>query len=121
MDLRPALAATPVLFVGVGYGAGFGSPAIKRGRDYTPVAHGDEPGSGGADAFLQFLTVTLWPVLARRYPAPPRFVALGKPQPAIFEEARRRVGGGRLLMVGDSLETDVAGARAVGLDAALVV
>ena len=71
LDLRPALAATPVLFVGVGYGAGFGSPANKRGRDYTPVAHGDEPGSGGADAFLKFLTETLWAELARRYPIDP--------------------------------------------------
>jgi uncharacterized protein len=71
VDLRPALAAAPVLFVGVGYGAGFGSPANKRGRDYTPVAHSDEPGSGGADAFLQFLTGTLWPELAQRYPVDP--------------------------------------------------
>ncbi|HEY8995120.1 MAG TPA: alpha/beta hydrolase-fold protein [Lacunisphaera sp.] len=71
VDLGPALAATPVLFVGVGYGAGFGSPANRRGRDYTPVAHGDEPGSGGADAFLKFLMATLWPELARRYPIDP--------------------------------------------------
>lgn len=62
-------------------------------------------------------------VLARRYPEPPRFVALGKPAPAIFEAARRRIGvadGARVLMVGDQLETDVAGARAAGMDAALV-
>lgn len=71
VDLSPALAATPVLFVGVGYGAGFGSPANRRGRDYTPVAHGDEPDSGGADAFLKFLTATLWPELVRRYPVDP--------------------------------------------------
>lgn len=71
LDLRPALAAAPVLFVGVGYGAGFGSPVNKRGRDYTPVAHDDEPGSGGADAFLKFLTATLWPELDRRYPIDP--------------------------------------------------
>ncbi|MEZ4401192.1 MAG: HAD hydrolase-like protein [Kofleriaceae bacterium] len=60
-------------------------------------------------------------VLARRYPAPPRFVALGKPAAPIFEEGRRRLGvAGPVLMVGDQLETDIAGARAVGLDAALV-
>lgn len=60
-------------------------------------------------------------VLARRYPAPPRFVAVGKPAAAIFEEGRRRLGvTGPVLMVGDQLETDIAGARAAGLDAALI-
>ena len=43
-------------------------PANQRGRDYTPTAHRDEPTSGGADAFLKFLRLTLWPELARRYP-----------------------------------------------------
>ncbi len=71
IDLRPVLRSNPVLFVGVGYGAGFGDPANKRGRDYTPVKHSDEPSSGGADAFLKFLTDTLWPELARRYPIDP--------------------------------------------------
>lgn len=61
-------AAESLLIVGVGYGAGFGQPANRRGRDYTPAAHADEPGSGGADAFLEFLAVTLWPELAKRYP-----------------------------------------------------
>jgi predicted alpha/beta superfamily hydrolase len=71
VDLRAALAVTPVIFIGVGYGAGFGSRANKRGRDYTPVAHSDEPDSGGADAFLQFLTGTLWPELTQRFPVDP--------------------------------------------------
>lgn len=59
-------------------------------------------------------------VLARRYPSPPAFVPLGKPAPAIFAAAHARVGARRTLMIGDSLETDVAGARRAGLDAALV-
>ena len=71
VDLQPALRATPVLFVAIGYGAGFGDPANRRGRDYTPAKHSDEPSSGGADAFLQFLTATLWPELAKRYPIDP--------------------------------------------------
>jgi predicted alpha/beta superfamily hydrolase len=71
VDLSQAFRANPVLFVGVGYGAGFGDPANRRGRDYTPVRHSDEPSSGGADAFLKFLTDTLWPELARRYPIDP--------------------------------------------------
>ncbi|HET7535273.1 MAG TPA: alpha/beta hydrolase-fold protein [Candidatus Didemnitutus sp.] len=64
---RAANAVPPLLIVGVGYGGGFGKPANKRGRDYTPVAHHYEPASGGADAFLRFLTTTLWPELDRRY------------------------------------------------------
>jgi predicted alpha/beta superfamily hydrolase len=71
VNLRPALRATPLLFVAVGYGAGFGDTANRRGRDYTPVKHSDEPSSGGADAFLNFLTDTLWPELANRYPIDP--------------------------------------------------
>jgi ribonucleotide monophosphatase NagD (HAD superfamily) len=60
-------------------------------------------------------------VLRRRYPAPPAFVALGKPAPTIFAVARARLGDPpRPVMIGDQLETDVAGARAAGIDAALV-
>jgi predicted alpha/beta superfamily hydrolase len=65
---RKAKALPPLLAVGVGYGGSFGKPANKRGRDYTPVHHSFEPASGQADAFLRFLTTTLWPELARRYP-----------------------------------------------------
>lgn len=61
-------AIAPVLIVGVGYGAGFGAKANRRGRDYTPTASALEPDSGGGDAFLPFLATTLWPELARRYP-----------------------------------------------------
>lgn len=58
----------PLLMVGVGYGGSFTSPLNKRARDYTPVRAHEEVSSGGADKFLEFLTVTLWPELARRYP-----------------------------------------------------
>jgi hypothetical protein len=58
----------PLLLVGVGYGGSFNKPANKRVRDYTPVRAHEEATSGGADKFLQFLTHTLWPELARRYP-----------------------------------------------------
>lgn len=66
--LRAQNEIRPLLLAGIGYGATFGKPANKRGRDYTPVAHTDEPGSGDGDAFLRFLSATLWPELARRYP-----------------------------------------------------
>jgi predicted alpha/beta superfamily hydrolase len=58
----------PLLLVGVGYGASYAKPENRRGRDYTPDAHRDEPSSGGADKFLKFLTATLLPELAQRYP-----------------------------------------------------
>jgi predicted alpha/beta superfamily hydrolase len=65
--LRSTNAVRPLLLVGVGYGASYTKPANRRGRDYTPVAHSDEPTSGGAGVFLKFLTATLWPELERRY------------------------------------------------------
>lgn len=62
--------------------------------------------------------------LALRFPEdPPRFVGLGKPHAPIFEHALARLGAGpddRVVMVGDQLATDIAGARALGLDAVLV-
>ncbi len=61
-DRVPAL-----LLVGVGYGASYAKPQNRRGRDYTQVAHSDEPSSGGADLFLEFVRATLWPELEKRY------------------------------------------------------
>lgn len=60
--------------------------------------------------------------LADRVPVAPQF--FGKPYPAVFEAARARLGGAwnsnRVLMVGDSLHTDILGARAAGIASALV-
>lgn len=60
-------------------------------------------------------------VLRERYPrlAEP-LVRLGKPHPPLFEAARRRLGGGRLVMLGDQLATDVLGANRCGIDSVLV-
>ncbi|TMQ09129.1 MAG: hypothetical protein E6J91_31330 [Deltaproteobacteria bacterium] len=58
--------------------------------------------------------------LARRFPGRLRFDHLGKPAPHLFAEARRRLGGVRVVMVGDQLETDIAGTHAAGIDAALL-
>jgi predicted alpha/beta superfamily hydrolase len=66
--LRKAKQVPPLLLVGVGYGASYSQDTNKRGRDYTPTHHSFEPSSGGAKAFRQFLTDTLWPELHRRYP-----------------------------------------------------
>jgi predicted alpha/beta superfamily hydrolase len=66
--LRAQGRVDPLWLVGVGYAASYSKPANRRGRDYTPVPHSDEPSSGGGDAFLSFLTETLWPELQRRLP-----------------------------------------------------
>lgn len=62
--------------------------------------------------------------LALRFPeSPPRFVSLGKPHAPIFERALARLDvrpKDRVVMVGDQLATDIAGARAAGLDAVLI-
>ena len=71
-EVRAAGTVPPLLLVGVGYGASYGRDTNKRGRDYTPASHPDEPSSGGADAFLKFLTGTLWTELGSRYPLHPK-------------------------------------------------
>jgi len=70
-EARASGLVAPLLLVGVGYGASYSKPANKRGRDYTPTAHSDEPTSGGAAPFFKFVTDTLWHELARRYPIDP--------------------------------------------------
>ncbi len=80
-----------------------------------PKGDGDFGFTAGSVALL------LEAALARRYPSrAPRFVGLGKPHAPIFDEAKRRAGSDRLLMIGDQLETDIAGALAAGIDAALI-
>ena len=60
--------------------------------------------------------------LARRYPgrAGLGFTPLGKPQPHLYREALARAGAGDAVMIGDQIETDIAGANAAGLDSALL-
>ena len=58
---------------------------------------------------------------ARRFPGLGLgFDRLGKPAPHLFAEGRRRLGGVSVVMIGDQLETDIAGAHAAGIDAALL-
>jgi len=53
---------------------------------------------------------------------PPQ-VVVGKPSPIAFQYALKRLDGaaGSALMIGDRLETDIAGAAAVGIDTVLVL
>ncbi len=48
-------------------------------------------------------------------------VVVGKPEPALFEEAVRRDAASRPLVVGDRLDTDIEGAVGAGLDSLLVL
>lgn len=45
---------------------------------------------------------------------------LGKPYSALFEEARSRESSGRMVMIGDQIETDIRGARNFGIDSVLI-
>jgi glycerol 3-phosphatase-2 len=46
---------------------------------------------------------------------------VGKPHPHLYRAAVRRIGDGRPLVIGDRLETDIAGANALGWDSVLVL
>ncbi len=73
-----------------------------------PAPDGLWPGAG---ALLAAVTTTTGAV--------PEVV--GKPHAPLFLRALERVGDGRPLVVGDRLDTDIAGARALGWDALLVL
>jgi glycerol-1-phosphatase len=73
-----------------------------------PAADGLWPGAG---ALLSVITTTTG--------AEPEIV--GKPFPPLFEAGRRRGGGGRPLVVGDRLDTDIEGAARLGWDTMLVL
>jgi ribonucleotide monophosphatase NagD (HAD superfamily) len=80
-----------------------------------PKGDGEYGYTAGAMALL------IEAALARRFPGRAlRFDQLGKPAPGLFIEAQRRLGVTRVVMIGDQLETDIAGARAAGIDAALL-
>ena len=88
-----------------------GADFIGTNNDASlPVADGFIPGSGTMIAALQTMTA--------REP-----VLMGKPQPTMFLTALERLGAPAVntLMIGDRLETDIKGAKAVGMSAALVL
>lgn len=60
--------------------------------------------------------------LALRYPerGDLSFDRLGKPETPLFKEAMRRAGTTNVVMVGDQLATDIAGANAAGIDSVLI-
>jgi len=48
-------------------------------------------------------------------------LVVGKPEPALFEQAAQRSDSRRPLVVGDRLDTDIEGARRAGMDSMLVL
>jgi HAD superfamily hydrolase (TIGR01450 family) len=82
------------------------------------------PKGGGELGFTAgAIALLLEAALARRFPGRTlRFVHLGKPEPLLFTTAARQLGlpPERLVMIGDQLETDIAGARAAGCACALL-
>lgn len=95
-----------------------GCLAIRGGADFIltnpdttlPTEAGQVPDAGALAAALQAATGV----------AP---LVIGKPQPTMYRMALEMVGGTAetALMVGDRLETDIAGARSTGLSSILVL
>lgn len=86
-----------------------GLPWVATNRDLTvPTPHGPAPGNGTLVAAIAMAT-DVEPEVA------------GKPQPPLFQEAARRYGSNRPIVVGDRLDTDLEGARAAGMDGLLVL
>ena len=99
--------------------------AVHAGRSPALVLPNPDliyPRGGGEYGFTAgAMALLIEAALARRFPRGDlRFDHLGKPAPHLFVEAQRRLGTTRVVMIGDQLETDIAGARAAGIDAALV-
>lgn len=86
-----------------------GLPWVASNTDRTvPTPYGPGPGNGVlVGAVADFAEVT------------PRVA--GKPEPPLFRETQRRVGGRRPLVVGDRLDTDIEGAVRAGYDSLLVL
>ena len=86
-----------------------GIPWIATNMDWTiPVARGIAPGNGTLVSAVH-TAVGRFPLVA------------GKPETPIFEEARRRFGAERPLVVGDRLDTDILGANRAGMSSAIVL
>lgn len=86
-----------------------GLPWFAANTDSTiPTPFGEAPGHGAQVDLLSRFSGVIPPVA-------------GKPETPLFDEARRRLGGGRVLMVGDRLDTDILGANRAGIDSLLVM
>jgi glycerol 3-phosphatase-2 len=86
-----------------------GAEMLATGRDRNfPTRSGPCPGTGAIVAAIEYATERS----AR---------SVGKPEAQLFETALDRLGPGRSLMIGDRLDSDLAGAAAAGIDGAIVL
>jgi glycerol 3-phosphatase-2 len=86
-----------------------GAALVCAGRDKTfPMPDGPWPGAGPIVAAIESATG----VAAE---------SVGKPEPQLFLTALDRLGPGRAIVVGDRLDADGDGARAAGIDCAIVL
>jgi glycerol-1-phosphatase len=87
-----------------------GARLVATNADRTFPATGGElwPGAGALVAALETSTGAVAEVV-------------GKPHAPVFEAALRRSGGSTPLVIGDRLDTDIAGANALGWDSMLVL
>jgi len=86
-----------------------GAELLATGRDPTlPMPDGDWPGTGAILAAVETASGGTAEIV-------------GKPSRRMFDTAVDRLGGGRTLVVGDRLDSDIAAAAAAGLDGALVL
>ena len=87
----------------------YGAALFCGSRDATyPTRDGPVPGCGAIVAAIEAATgITA--------------TSVGKPEVAMFDEATRLLGSGRMLMVGDRLDSDILGGHRAGLDTALVL
>ncbi len=95
-----------------------GSLLIRKGADFIgtnpdltfPSEYGQLPGAGSLLAFIQAATGV-------------EPTVIGKPGPLIFQMAMHKLGGTpqNTAMVGDRLETDIAGGKAAGIQTILVL
>ncbi len=87
-----------------------GVPWVATNMDATfPTPRGLAPGNGS-------MVMAVMHATGRR----PDAVA-GKPEKSLFDEATRRTGAQRGLMVGDRLDTDIAGGNRAGMQTLLVL
>ena len=86
-----------------------GAELWATGRDATyPTPTGLLPGTGALVAAVETASER-------------RARVAGKPEPPMFEAAKRRLAGDRIAMVGDTLDADIAGGARAGLATILVL
>ena len=86
-----------------------GASLVATNADASfPAPDGNWPGAGALLAAIETTTGV-------------RAEVVGKPHPPVLRAALKRAGGGRPLVVGDRLDTDIAGAEGLGWDSLLVL